>query len=125
MRLCCSLNDWKSGNEETDASRVQEKDARSSATTEKAGNSTGTAADDDEEDEYGGDEGWQNHALVFKANPHDRRKEMERRDNIDDYVVHDPLLAKGKGKWSAKEMNQKRKERREFSGSAKMSRSLI
>ncbi|GLC42193.1 hypothetical protein PLESTB_000640900 [Pleodorina starrii] len=50
----------------------------------------------------------------------DRKDAMTRdMDNLDDYVVYDPLLEKGKGKWSA--ANQKEQKRQnEWAGRANM-----
>ena len=47
------------------------------------------------------------HVLNFKK-PEEAGNDMVRRDNVDDYVVLDPLLEKGKAKWKKKENRKKR-----------------
>ncbi|PNW83908.1 hypothetical protein CHLRE_04g215950v5 [Chlamydomonas reinhardtii] len=71
----------------------------------------------DEEEAGSGLAGLRSHR--FEA-AKERKDNMARdMDNLDDYVVYDPLLEKGKGKWSA--ANQKEKKRaNEWAGRANM-----
>lgn len=49
------------------------------------------------------------HRLEFKGN--EKKDEMSRRDDVDDYVVFDPLLEAGKSKFNKKQQEAKRKNR--------------
>lgn len=56
------------------------------------------------------------HRLKFSRGP--GQGTMDRRDDADDYVVVDPLLEKGKGKWSKKAQDEK-KRKTEWAGRAR------
>ena len=61
-----------------------------------------------EEDEGDGAGDWKSHKLVFKETVKNAGDEdpMARRDEIDDYVVFDPLLEKAKGKFASSTKNK-------------------
>eukprot|EP00899_Mesostigma_viride_P029408 jgi/Mesvir1/9652/Mv12143-RA.2 len=64
----------------------------------------GGGADDDDE----GD--WRAHALKFAPDA-SNKDSMARKEDVDDYVVHDPLLEKGKEKFNKEEAKRKRRNR--------------
>ncbi|KAF8388783.1 hypothetical protein HHK36_025463 [Tetracentron sinense] len=54
--------------------------------------------------------GWRGVQLKFAREP-SGKDGMARKDDVDDYVVHDPLLEKGKEKFNKLQAKQKRRER--------------
>eukprot|EP01018_Ginkgo_biloba_P029898 Gb_07844 [translate_table: standard] len=62
--------------------------------------------DDEEDDEAG----WLSHKLKFKPDA-STKDDMARKDDPDAYVVHDPLLEKGKEKFNKMQAKLKRRER--------------
>lgn len=61
-------------------------------------------AEEDEEDDV---EALRNHRLTFAKGAKD---DMSRRDDVNDYVVFDPLLEKLKGKFSKRQQGAKKRE---------------
>jgi peptidyl-prolyl cis-trans isomerase SDCCAG10 len=62
-------------------------------------------AEDDQEDDL------KSHVLSFQKGQR-TSDDMIKRDNVDDYEVHDPLLEKGKAKWNRKQAEKKRANRK-------------
>ena len=63
--------------------------------------------DDEDDDDFHGD--WKNHKLVFKQQTNKSKVDaMARRDDVDDYIVFDPLLQKGKEKFLNSQASRKR-----------------
>ncbi|KAG9451798.1 hypothetical protein H6P81_004702 [Aristolochia fimbriata] len=56
------------------------------------------------------DSGWFSHKLKFFADP-SNKDSMSRKDDPNEYMVHDPLLAKGKEKFNKMQAKLKRRER--------------
>ncbi|XP_010247377.1 PREDICTED: peptidyl-prolyl cis-trans isomerase CYP57 [Nelumbo nucifera] len=54
--------------------------------------------------------GWKAHQLSFPRNPFEKDS-MDRKDDPNEYVVHDPLLEKGKEKFNKMQAKLKRRER--------------
>ncbi|KAM7255875.1 hypothetical protein ACFE04_011616 [Oxalis oulophora] len=67
--------------------------------------SSNTSADGEHEDLSD----WKGVALKFK--PENSKNHMTRKDDTNDYVVHDPLLEKGKEKFNKMQAKQKRRDR--------------
>ncbi|CAI5491685.1 unnamed protein product [Closterium sp. Naga37s-1] len=70
--------------------------------------------DGEEEDEEGGGVDWMAHRLKFEVK-RNKRDEMLRNDDPDQYAVHDPLLEKGKEKFNKMQARMK-KRNREWAG---------
>ena len=69
---------------------------------------TAEGADEDDQD-------LRSHVLSFQKGQRTSREiDMIKRDSVDDYVVHDPLLEKGKAKWNRKQAEKKRATNRRW-----------